>query len=150
MKRELLKTKGYKISEKEITALMKSATGRIKASKLLIESDSFRDSVSRSYYGILDATRALLLHSGYFAKTHSGVLSLFSQKFIKEEKIAVEYKSIFKRAKDFRENADYSALVKFTKNQAEEIYEGANKFVKMVEAELKKGKNLKTLKAILL
>lgn len=150
MKAKLLKTKGYKISRKEIEALVKNSKERLRGAKSLIEVRDYRDSVSRAYYAILDSAKALLLHSGYFAKTHAGVLTLFSLKFIKEKQIPIEYKTIFKQAKEYREHADYSALIKFSKKQAQKTYEDAKKFVKMVAKRIKIKKGSIALKAMLL
>ncbi|OGY69703.1 MAG: hypothetical protein A3H61_01905 [Candidatus Jacksonbacteria bacterium RIFCSPLOWO2_02_FULL_44_20] len=74
-----------------------------------------------------------LLSEGYFAKTHDGVITLFSLKFIKTHKIDARYVRIFKEAERDRIDADYRFLEEFTKQDAESVHKKAEEFVKMAD-----------------
>lgn len=99
--------KNYQASIKELKALQKNSQERLKSARELIKIGNFRDSISRSYYAILDAARALLLSEGHFAKTHDGVIMLFSLKFIKTKKVVPKYIRIFTEVQEDRIEADY-------------------------------------------
>ena len=148
--------KDYKASEEEIQEALERARGRLRGAFILLKEKDYFDSVSRSYYAILDSARALLLSGGHFAKTHDGVLTLFNLKYIKTGKIEEKYKDIFEQSKKFRIEADYHFMAQWDYKTALKVYRWAKEFVEMVKKEMKKGeKKLKqtgniTMKTILL
>lgn len=86
----------YKGTVEEIEALHRKIKGRLRSAKVLMQIGEFDNSISRSYYAILDSARVLLLSEGCFAKTHDGVITLFSLRFVKTKKVAPKYIRIFK------------------------------------------------------
>lgn len=126
----------FKGTKKEINALQENSKERLMSAKFLIDKGIYRDSISRSYYAILDSARALLLVNGSFAKTHSGVLTLFNLKFVKTNKVPAKYARIFSDAQKYREEADYKFLEKPTKKEAQDIHKKALEFVKMADKKL--------------
>ncbi|MEW6096405.1 MAG: HEPN domain-containing protein [bacterium] len=110
-----------------------AARERLKNAKILLEAEGYADSVSRSYYAMLDAASAALLTKDIRAKSHTGVIDLFSLHFIKTNLVDTKYIRWFKRIKKDREEADYKHQKKFSKEDAEETYLEAVEFVKMVE-----------------
>ncbi|OGC47991.1 hypothetical protein A2713_00550 [candidate division WWE3 bacterium RIFCSPHIGHO2_01_FULL_35_17] len=127
----------FKISsqnrKKQFKLLLAKAKERLKSAKVLIDKELYNDAVSRSYYGFFDAANAVLITKGLSAKTHSGVIVLFSKRFIKTQIIPVKYINFFRRAKEAREEADYEIFKKFNKEQALEIYNTAKEFVNYTE-----------------
>lgn len=123
----------FKISaenrKKQYLLLIKNAEERIASANILLDKGYYNDAISRAYYGFFDAANALLVTKGLAAKTHAGVINLFSLYFIKTKIIPVEYIRLFRRAKDAREQADYAILKKFNKTEAEEIIGTAKKFI---------------------
>jgi len=105
---------------------------RLKNAKVLLEAEGYADSVSRSYYAMLDAASAALLTKDIRAKSHAGVIDLFSLHFIKTNLVETKYIRWFKRIKRDREDADYKHEKKFNKEDAEETYQEAEEFVKMI------------------
>ena len=79
------------------------------------------------------ATTALLLSKGLTAKTHSGLLALFSQHFIKTGLLPEDYYDIISRDKDLRENGDYEAFYIASLDEAKTVIEDAEKFIKKVK-----------------
>lgn len=79
------------------------AKEHIQSSTELFQNGHYLDSVSRSYYAILSAARAVLALIGEDSSKHSGVISLFDRHFVKTEKISVDASKIFHGAKDCRE-----------------------------------------------
>ena len=91
------------------------------------------DAVSRAYYAFFDTASALLITKELSAKTHSGVITLFSLHFIKTKAVPLKYIHFFRRAKDAREEADYELLKKFSKKETEAIINTAQDFTQFVK-----------------
>lgn len=67
------------MEDKEI--LMKRAYEKLEVAKNLLNDDYYSDAVSRAYYAMFFAARALLSEKNIFPKTHKGVISQFSLNF---------------------------------------------------------------------
>lgn len=123
----------FKISPKnrqrQFSLLVKSAQERIKSAKILFGKGFYNDAVSRAYYAFFDAANALLITKGLAAKTHAGVIALFSAHFIKTKLVPLKYIHLFRRAKEAREQADYEILKKFAKTETKQIIQTAQDFV---------------------
>lgn len=63
---------------KEIEKLCQKSYTKLKSSKALYELGQYSDSASLSYYCMFLMAKALLKKKGYDAKTHEGVIKLFS------------------------------------------------------------------------
>lgn len=112
---------------------LESAKEKLQEAKVLKDAESFGGSIARSYYAFLDAASAALNTKNIVAKSHTGVINLFSLHFIKTNLVDTKYIQWFKRIKKDREEADYKHQKKFSKEDAEEIYQEAVEFVKMVD-----------------
>lgn len=110
-----------------------SAKERLKEARILKDTESFGGSIGRSYYAFLDAASAALNTKNIVAKSHTGVIELFSLHFIKTNLVDTKYIRWFKRIKKDREDADYKHEKIFTQQDAEEAYEEAVEFVNMIE-----------------
>ncbi|MBU4360327.1 HEPN domain-containing protein [Candidatus Parcubacteria bacterium] len=123
----------YKISEQEINIILQEVDKRIKSAEHSISGGFYRDSISRSYYAILDISRALLLKNNLVAKTHAGTITLFGLHFVKNNLIAAKYGRIFNKVAQARIEADYELLKKFDKQDAKQILLEAKDFIKEVK-----------------
>jgi len=112
---------------------LESAHERLDSAKVLLNAGKWGDSISRSYYAFLDAASAALLTKDIRAKSHAGVIDLFSLHFIKTNLVEPKYIRWFKRIKKDREDADYKHEKKFSKEEAEETYQQALEFVRIIE-----------------
>ncbi len=122
-----------KNQKKQFKFLLKKANERIESAELLYKHEKYNDAISRSYYAFFDTTSALLITKGLFAKTHSGLITLFGLHFIKTDLIPAKFARLFRRVKTAREEADYEALKKFTKAETKQILDSAKEFVNFVE-----------------
>lgn len=110
-----------------------SARERLRSSKILLDAESYGDSVSRSFYAFLDAATAALITKDLMPRSHAGVIDLFSLHFIKPEIVEKKYIRWFKGIKKNREEADYRHKRRFSKEEAQEALEEAGEFVGVIE-----------------
>jgi uncharacterized protein (UPF0332 family) len=100
-------------------ARLKRSKQHLKSARDLLRNDDFADSVSRSYYAIFQAARALLALEGADSRKHSGVISLFNLRIVKPGRVDKRLGVIMKDARRSREMADYTELAEFSREDAE-------------------------------
>lgn len=110
------------------------AEGALRAARLLAEHGEAADSVSRSYYAMLYAARALLLVEGVEARTHRGVLTQVNQLFVRTGRLEPELGRALSRQQADREAADYESGAVFTRGMADESLAAAERFLGAVRA----------------
>ena len=116
------------MDEKQI--LMERAHEKLEVAKSLFGTGFYSDAVSRAYYAMFYAARALLSAKNIYPKTHRGVISQFGLTFVKEGEFEKEIFDLFARAQEDREEADYGLLSETDDDEAKKIIEGAEKFLK--------------------
>jgi len=116
---------------------MEKAKTKLESAKLLFEKGQFEDSLSRSYYAMFSAARALLATQKLDSSKHSGVISLFNQHFVKTEIVDKTLGRILMDAKDYREASDYGDYITIENKDAEEQLKNAEIFIENVECVLK-------------
>ena len=119
--------------QEPIQAIVDKAHERLESAEKLLEIGNFSDSISRSYYAVLDILRALLVIDKVFPKSHAGTITKFHQLYIKSGKVKLEYGKILTSIEKSRSEADYDFLIKFTKKEAAIKFRQAKQFVKIVE-----------------
>lgn len=111
-----------------------SARERLDAAQVLLDSGHYRDSISRSYYAVLDAADAALIAKGFTPRSHTGSITLFGTQFIKTGLIDKRFGRLFHHMKDARGNADYERRTTiFTKGDAAHWLVQAREFVSAIE-----------------
>jgi uncharacterized protein (UPF0332 family) len=100
----------------------------LKSARDLLAADDFADSVSRSYYAVFQAARALLAVEGLESRKHSGVVSLFNRHVVKSGRVEKQIGTVLKDAWRQRELADYSDVAEFTRDEAERLLRDAEVF----------------------
>jgi uncharacterized protein (UPF0332 family) len=123
--------------DERILAEMARSDESLKAAKNLLNDELFADSISRAYYAIFHAARAILLTKDVDPETHNGAISLFGLHFVKPGIIENKYGKIFNEAKDDRESSDYLVIRKFSKTEAQLRVNQATIFVSMAKMFLK-------------
>jgi hypothetical protein len=122
--------------ERERRALSLRRLGRardhLKSARDLLAADDLADSVSRSYYAVFQAARALLAVEGLGSRKHSGVVSLFNRHFVKSGRVEKQIGTVLKDAWRQRELADYSDVAEFTRDEAERLLRRRQGQVKVV------------------
>ena len=92
------------------SARLKRARQYLKAARDLLVNEDFADSISRSYYAIFQAARALLATEQLESRKHSGVIALFNRYFVKIGKVEKQLGVVLKDARRSRKMADTATL----------------------------------------
>ena len=126
------------MSSKERTAdlvkyRLQNSKEKLGSAKLLLENGKFKDSISRSYYAMYTAARALLATKHLDSSKHSGVISLFNQHFVKTGVVARDLGRILMKGKDLRQDGDYKDFVETSMKEAQDQYSDAKKFIDQIE-----------------
>ena len=117
----------------EIKAELVRAGKSLKAATVLFEDGLFEDALSRAYYVILHAARAVLLAEGVRVKSHKAVRRLFGQHMIKTGKLASRYAAILAEEQDDRYLADYDVIFNPEKERVEKRIDDARKFLETIK-----------------
>ncbi|MDP2682606.1 MAG: HEPN domain-containing protein [Deltaproteobacteria bacterium] len=117
---------------------LERAKEHFQSAKELLANNHLLDSVSRSYYAVFTAARAVLATEDMDSAKHSGVISLFDKHFVKTGKISSDASKIIHEGKEYREKADYADYPEITKEIAESELVKAERFIKEVESYIEK------------
>ena len=99
---------------------IQTANEMLEASQAMIGLKMFKSSINRSYYSVFHAIRALLAIDGVDFKKHSGVISYFSQQYIKTETFDKIFGEYISKLSIFRNESDYDDFFIVSKEEAEE------------------------------
>lgn len=117
-----------------VSVYLKKAEERLDSARVLLEKGNLEDSISRSYYAVLDAASACLIKKDIVPQSHTGAMRLFSLHYIKPGRVDQKYQRQFAKIEKARIEADYTHLRSFTREEAAEILKEAGEFVTMVKA----------------
>ncbi|MGB9980124.1 HEPN domain-containing protein [Methanobacterium sp.] len=110
--------------------LMKNAQEKLFAAKTLFENGFYGDAVSRAYYVMFFAARALLSKKDSYPQTHEDLISQFELLFVNAGEFKKELFDLFIRAHEDREEADYGLFLELDKEEALIIIKGAEQFLR--------------------
>lgn len=85
---------------------LNNAKEKLESARLLLDAGKYRDSISRSYYAIFTAVRAVLACDKVDFSKHSGVIAYFQKEYIKTGKFEVKYSRYLQTAFQIRNNCD--------------------------------------------
>ena len=85
--------------------------------------------VNRYYYTCFHIVQALFLKKEIIVRTHSGMISQFSQHFVKTGIVPIETGSFLARLFQLRQKADYNCAYDITNEDAKSFQEPARQFV---------------------
>jgi uncharacterized protein (UPF0332 family) len=108
---------------------MQNSKEKLDSAKILLENSKFKDSISRSYYAMFTAARALLATKHLDSSKHTGVVSLFNQHFVKTGIVTNDLGRMLMKGKDLRQDGDYKDFVETSIEEAQEQYNNAEKFI---------------------
>lgn len=112
------------------------AKEELQTAELLLQNNSFRSSINRSYYSIFHAIRSVNALDGFDSSKHSGVISHFNQEYVKTGVFEKSVSKIIRYASELREQADYEDFYTATQEEAAESFAQALQFVSAVEVYL--------------
>jgi hypothetical protein len=116
-----------------IQTYLKQARERLESARVLLEIGNLGDSISRSYYALLDAATACLIKKDIVPKSHSGAIQLFSLHYIKSGLVDKEYLQFFTKIERARLDADYKHERVFSSDEAADALKEAIRFIDMAE-----------------
>ena len=99
---------------------------------------SARAIINRTYYSMFYAILALLIFEEYSSAKHSGVLSYFNPRFVKDGLIPRELGRTVNKAFDLRIRGDYREQVSLTMEQVAPFLDQAKDFIGAVREYLLK------------
>lgn len=87
---------------------MDMAKDKLRSAKILLDAESYKDSISRSYYAMFTAVRAILAVDEVDFKKHAGVISYFQREYVKTGKFDKRYSKYLSNAFRIRNDTDYA------------------------------------------
>lgn len=116
---------------------IEKAEKNLKAAKILLDNGLLSESISRSYYSIFHAARALIAYDKFDSKKHSAIIGYFNKNYIKEGKVEKEYSKIISKAFKIRTDSDYQDFYLVSKEETKEQMENAEKFLNRIKQFIK-------------
>ena len=115
------------------------ATETLEEAIFLLEGGKILRAVTnRAYYSMFYAILALMIDEPFTSSKHSGVLSYFNRRFIRERIFPEEIGRAINRAFELRQQGDYRENVELTREQVIPLIEAATTFLEMVKAYIPK------------
>ena len=117
----------------EVQAELFRADRSLAAARSLLNDDFLEDALSRAYYSILHAARAVLLAEGVSVSSHRAVRRLFGHHLVKPGKLAVRLAKILAEEQDDRFLVDYDAWFYAERERAEKRVSEAAEFLAAIK-----------------
>ena len=108
-----------------------------RSAKLLLEHGELEDAVSRAYYTMFHAAKAILFSKGVKSKTHRGTISLFGEHIVKKGVLDEEYADMLRKTFDLRQKSDYEIYTELDEVLVRETVNNAENFIEKVKELLK-------------
>jgi len=105
------------------------AAETLAAAEYLLKGGYYNDAVSRAYYAMFYASRALLAARNLYPKGHKGLVLQFGLELVKKGFIEETYGRALSHAKERRETVDYNIDAVMSSEEAGIIIEDAQRFV---------------------
>ncbi len=105
----------------------------LQTAKVNLDNGLYKGAVNRSYYAIFHAIRAVNAMDGFDASKHASVIAHFNQYHVHVGDFDKNTYKIIDSAYRIREKCDYSDFFIVSKEEAQEQYEKAMKFLTSVE-----------------
>ena len=118
--------------------LMRAGEEALQSARLLVEHNLWADAISRAYYAMVYATRALLGEKGHAPKTHRGAIQLFGREFVQPGTFSPDVAKLLTTTMAFRERADYGLRGDLAEADARRTVDAAERFLNTAGDVLKK------------
>ena len=123
-----------------VVASWRRATAMFEAAVRNARAGDRLTAVSRAYYAVLHATRALLATKGLMPKSHSGTKTLFGQEFVRTGMLPRWMGVAYSSLSEMRTAADYDVKLSDPTPQAtEQALEDARRFLEEARRYLAEG-----------
>lgn len=112
------------------------AESSIDAAKMLQREGYISESVSRAYYAMFYAAKAMLAEDEISRNKHSGVIAAFGERYARTGRIAREFHKQLNTAFEERSRADYEYSWRMTEANSRIRITGAEAFVQEIKRQL--------------
>lgn len=126
------------LSNRFVEASLKRANEALRGARILLEEGELYGAVSRIYYAVFHAAKAMLYSKGFKAKSHSGLRALFGEHIIKPGIMSREYSDTLRDVFDSRQLSDYEVYAEFDRYEVGTLADKAERFLKGVSDLLRK------------
>lgn len=109
----------------------------LNSARTLFQVGDYDSCASRCYYAMFLAAEAVLMTKGISPSTHRGVITLFSQQFVRSGDFPAEMGRLLSRAYDARIAGDYATELSVSADEAAHLITGAQEFLDRVESYLR-------------
>jgi len=109
------------------------ANETIKEVPYLLEQGFYRTAINRMYYACYYIVSALLMQENFEARTHSGIIALFSMNFIKTRILSEDTGKLYRSLFELRQTGDYDELKVINRDDVVSRLEPAKQFIKTIE-----------------
>lgn len=116
----------------ELEKLIERSRSELNATEHLIRHKDYNAAVSRAYYAMFYTAHALMYGRGIKCSSHSGLISTFSQHFIKTGLVPKEMGRLLSGAFEARQSSDYSFTADITHDEAATALKNAALFVNTI------------------
>ena len=123
---------------KEIRDLIEKAEKFLSTAENALNTGDYDSCVSRCYYAMFFTAEAMLLTKSLTASSHKGVISLFGEHFVKTKILERNLGKALNDAYDKRLVGDYGVGFTINKQQAGDLLETAENFIRKLKNYLKK------------
>lgn len=113
----------------------------LKTARRDLEAEDYASANNRAYYCIFHAMRAVLALTGEDYKKHSGVISRFSEQYLKTKLLPPELSKIISMASIIRNRSDYEDFYICSISDTQKLVSDASLFLDTVTAFLEKKYN---------
>ena len=124
-----------------INLRLEQANKCLESAILLSNSGAYKDAANRSYYAVFHAMRAVLASDCFDSKKHSGIISEFRRRYIKNDIFPKKFSDIIEDAFDVRTDSDYNDFYVISKDDVTSQIENAKTFLATVGAYIEIQKN---------
>lgn len=105
----------------------------LRAAEALLGMGLLRDATSRAYYAAFHAARALLVRRGIQAKSHGGLLRMFSQHVVSAGDVPSRFNGVLTRLMALRGASDYASAFTMTAEDVAVELAGARELVEAAQ-----------------
>ena len=115
-----------------MSAALDKARRTLEAARYLLAGGFYGESVARAYYAAFYAARAAVEARGASPHLHSGVLTVFGQRFVSTGEVAFDVGRVLRSLQDQRHVADYDDGADVTEQAARTAVEQAGLFIEAI------------------
>lgn len=111
--------------EEDMTAFVRyrveKAEEAYTAAKILYDAAQWNAAINRLYYACFYAASAVLLNRQIGAKSHAGVLGMFSERIVRTGEISLDDFRVYSKLLSWRTKGDYSDMFDYTKEDLDMV-----------------------------